>query len=109
MCVANDISQGFLRDAKTGCLEVTREALVLVQLSKKIGPNPSPSRLPINVPTQSRDQAQVIQLRRTQINREIAHLLERLIDYVDIVFNISRCFGSTTQALHDLQIDLNSR
>lgn len=73
--MADDISQCFLSDSEAGRLDWPAEALQR-PVSKKVDPKTNALRLLIDVPLQRRHQPQVIQQRRTKVERQLPHLLQ---------------------------------
>src|ERR1041385_2630836 len=79
MRVAQHVIDCFLRDAKTRRLRV-RVELVRRLRGVEMGREAADAGLAIEMRAQRRCEAQIVELRRTQAERELAHALERLLD-----------------------------
>src|SRR6266699_674094 len=105
MGVAPNVRQRFLRDAKACCFQFSAEAHVVIrQIGPDLNRNASTLHLTSNVPTQSRDESEVIEHGRTQIKREVAHLSKRLFKYFNTIFDMRRNCGTIAHVLNSVEI-----
>src|ERR1051326_8534876 len=80
--MTNDIGQSFLSDAKTFGLDDGIDA-PFQRVSAKTGMEASQRSLSIGVPSQSRFEAEVVQHRGAQVQRQIVNLFEDLANGVN--------------------------
>ena len=80
--VAQHVVDRFLRDAEARGLGVGRELLRRV-LGLEMRLQPGDARLAVEVRAQRRGEPEVVELRRPQAERELAHALERVLHGVD--------------------------
>jgi len=80
--VPHHVVDGFLRDAKASRLDVRRDfarRLGRFKVRRETGER----RLAVEMRAQRHRQAEVVELRRTQAERKLAHALERMADGLD--------------------------
>ena len=94
--VAHHVGQGFLHQPKAGNLHVGGQALF--KIAGQPGAEPGLPRLAIQVPAQGGHQAQVVEQRGPQVERQAAHLLQRAFYRADAVAEIGRAVAGASES-----------
>ena len=103
--MAQHVVDRFLRHAEAGGLGVGRELLRRV-LGFEVRVQAGDARLAVEVRAQRRGKAEVVELRRAQAERELAHALERVLHGVDDLVD-ARARGELVARARDrFQLDL---
>ena len=106
--MAQHVVDRLLRDAEARGLGVRRELLRRV-LGLEVGLQPGDARLAVEVRAHRGGEAEIVQLRRPQAERKLAHALERVLHRVDALIDARARRRLAARAGDRLQLDLQRR